>query len=229
MPGPDAPLDTRIDAVLATFPVLAQRLGARAGDLSGGQQQMLSLGMALLARPRVLLVDELSLGLAPAVVARAARRRAGGGGPGHGGGPGGAVGRRGPARGRPGRLHGEGPGALRRAGRGARRSPGPAAFGVPRGRHRRPRLSTGSRAHAGPGGPGGPAGRAWRSRRRGPWRRYPPRRRRPSVRDAWHHGVVRGHPGGRRRDRVRRAGRDRRLHRARTAPARPRCSTWPRA
>ena len=54
--------------VLELFPVLARRLDSPAADLSGGQQQMVALGMALIARPRVLLIDELSLGLAPAVV-----------------------------------------------------------------------------------------------------------------------------------------------------------------
>ncbi|HEX6236146.1 MAG TPA: ATP-binding cassette domain-containing protein [Acidimicrobiales bacterium] len=51
------------------FPVLAERASSRAGDLSGGQQQMLALAMAVLPRPKVLMIDELSLGLAPAVVA----------------------------------------------------------------------------------------------------------------------------------------------------------------
>jgi ABC-type branched-subunit amino acid transport system ATPase component/ABC-type branched-subunit amino acid transport system permease subunit len=51
-----------------TFPVLGQRLDLKAGDLSGGEQQMLSLSMAMAARPQVLLIDELSLGLAPTVV-----------------------------------------------------------------------------------------------------------------------------------------------------------------
>ena len=50
------------------FPALAQRSEVRAGDLSGGEQQMLSLSQALLARPRLLMIDELSLGLAPTVV-----------------------------------------------------------------------------------------------------------------------------------------------------------------
>ena len=53
---------------LALFPVLGQRLDDPAADLSGGQQQMLALGMALVSRPRLLMIDELSLGLAPAIV-----------------------------------------------------------------------------------------------------------------------------------------------------------------
>ena len=54
--------------VLEMFPVLAERRRHAAADLSGGQQQMLALGMALISRPRVLLIDELSLGLAPVIV-----------------------------------------------------------------------------------------------------------------------------------------------------------------
>jgi branched-chain amino acid transport system ATP-binding protein len=54
--------------VLEMFPILARRLDEKASNLSGGQQQMLALGMCLLTRPRVLLVDEVSLGLAPIVV-----------------------------------------------------------------------------------------------------------------------------------------------------------------
>jgi branched-chain amino acid transport system ATP-binding protein len=54
--------------VLELFPALQSRLHDPAGNLSGGQQQMLALGMALIARPRVLLIDELSLGLAPMIV-----------------------------------------------------------------------------------------------------------------------------------------------------------------
>jgi ABC-type branched-subunit amino acid transport system ATPase component/ABC-type branched-subunit amino acid transport system permease subunit len=50
------------------FPVLAERSDDLAGNLSGGQQQMLALAMAVLMRPRLLMIDELSLGLAPAVV-----------------------------------------------------------------------------------------------------------------------------------------------------------------
>jgi branched-chain amino acid transport system ATP-binding protein len=54
--------------VYELFPVLDSRRGESAANLSGGQQQMLAIGMALLGRPRLLMVDELSLGLAPVVV-----------------------------------------------------------------------------------------------------------------------------------------------------------------
>ena len=54
--------------VLEMFPILQQRLDDASANLSGGQQQMLALGMAFIARPRVLLIDELSLGLAPIIV-----------------------------------------------------------------------------------------------------------------------------------------------------------------
>ncbi len=56
------------EQVLEFFPVLRDRWDQRAGNLSGGEQQMLTLGQAFIARPRLLLIDELSLGLAPIVV-----------------------------------------------------------------------------------------------------------------------------------------------------------------
>ncbi|WP_436773696.1 ABC transporter ATP-binding protein [Yinghuangia sp. YIM S09857] len=59
-----------IDPALDAFPVLRKRLGQRAGTLSGGEQQMLAVSRALLRPSRVLLLDELSQGLAPRVVAQ---------------------------------------------------------------------------------------------------------------------------------------------------------------
>jgi ABC-type branched-subunit amino acid transport system ATPase component/predicted MFS family arabinose efflux permease len=60
--------DARLAYVLDTFPDLAARLGQYAGSMSGGQQQQLALAMVLMHDPEVLLIDELSLGLAPVVV-----------------------------------------------------------------------------------------------------------------------------------------------------------------
>ncbi|WP_068166015.1 ABC transporter ATP-binding protein [Rhodococcus phenolicus] len=57
-----------VDEVLEYFPALDKRLGVAAGRLSGGEQQMLAIGRAILQRPKVLLIDELSMGLAPVIV-----------------------------------------------------------------------------------------------------------------------------------------------------------------
>jgi len=56
------------DRVLAMFPRLGERLNSLAGNLSGGEQQMLAIGRALMTRPRLIMIDELSLGLMPKVI-----------------------------------------------------------------------------------------------------------------------------------------------------------------
>jgi branched-chain amino acid transport system ATP-binding protein len=59
-----------LERVFELFPVLAERRGQRAGSLSGGEQQMLALGRALMSRPKLILLDEPSMGLAPVMVLR---------------------------------------------------------------------------------------------------------------------------------------------------------------
>jgi branched-chain amino acid transport system ATP-binding protein len=66
--GPRVAADLK--RVLALFPRLAERAGQRAGTMSGGEQQMLAIGRALMASPRLLLLDEPSLGIAPLLVQR---------------------------------------------------------------------------------------------------------------------------------------------------------------
>jgi len=64
----DADIDADIDKVFAIFPRLKERRDQLAGTMSGGEQQMLAMGRALMARPKVLLLDEPSMGLSPIMV-----------------------------------------------------------------------------------------------------------------------------------------------------------------
>jgi branched-chain amino acid transport system ATP-binding protein len=66
--APPATRKQRLERVFEIFPRLAERTDQRAGTLSGGEQQMLSLSRAFLANPRILMMDEISMGLAPKLV-----------------------------------------------------------------------------------------------------------------------------------------------------------------
>ena len=66
--APKASLAETLERVHEMFPILSERAGSAAGLLSGGEQQMLAFGRALMAQPRVMLLDEPSMGLAPTIV-----------------------------------------------------------------------------------------------------------------------------------------------------------------
>jgi branched-chain amino acid transport system ATP-binding protein len=70
LPSARAHYRESLERVYALFPVLAERRAQRAGTMSGGEQQMLAIGRALMSRPKIILLDEPSMGLAPVMVLR---------------------------------------------------------------------------------------------------------------------------------------------------------------
>jgi branched-chain amino acid transport system ATP-binding protein len=70
LPAARADYARSLERVFALFPVLADRRRQLAGSMSGGEQQMLAIGRALMSRPRIILLDEPSMGLAPVMVLR---------------------------------------------------------------------------------------------------------------------------------------------------------------
>ncbi len=70
LPSARSRFSESLERVYALFPVLAERQAQRAGSLSGGEQQMLAVGRALMSRPKLILLDEPSMGLAPVMVLR---------------------------------------------------------------------------------------------------------------------------------------------------------------
>ena len=70
LPSARAHYRESLERVYTLFPVLAERQDQRAGSMSGGEQQMLALGRAIMSRPKIILLDEPSLGLAPVMVLR---------------------------------------------------------------------------------------------------------------------------------------------------------------